>query len=202
MYGAVGILIILALSVSLYAESEINLEAVLASIVIAVDERRELEDAVVTGATGGKIQTARVRILERREWRELRTVVPIISRAEAAPVKKSDELEESLKACLETPKVKESTVPLTMGLEMAIAPTPEQVKKYRKELTDCLKQSLPEALTVGAIDFQIKTRDEGWHERVQAPAKGVTVSHSGARGNAKFERRATAAGLTTKARKH
>jgi hypothetical protein len=174
MYGTVGVLIILALSVSLFAESETILEAVLASIVIAVDERRELEDAVVTGATGGKIQTARVRILERREWRELKTVVPIISQAKSGPEKKSDELKDSLKACLETPKVKESTVPLTMGLEMAIAPTPEQVKQYRKELTGCLNQSLPDTMKVGAIDFQIKTRDEGWHERVQSGQRGYS----------------------------
>ena len=174
MHGAVAVLIILALSVSLCAESEINLEAVLSSIVIAVEERRELEDAVVTGATGGQIQTARVRFLERREWRELRTLVPLANRAEPLPQDKSKELEELLTACLETPEVKDSTVPLTMGLEMSIAPTPTQVKKFRKELTQCLEQSLPEALRVGVIDFQIKTRDEGWHERVQSDQRGYS----------------------------
>jgi len=174
MYGTVGVLTIFALSVSFFAERETILEAVLASIVIAVDERRDLEDAVVRGATGGKIQTARVRILERREWRELKTVVPIISQTESASEIDSNELEEALKACLGTQTVKESTVPLTMGLEMAIAPTPEQVKQYRKELTGYLNQSLPDTMKVGAIDFQIKTRDEGWHERVQSDQRGYS----------------------------
>lgn len=174
MYGTVSVLITFALLAPVLAEGEIDLEAVLSSIVIAVDERRELEDAVVTGATGGKIQTARVRILERREWRELRTVVPITSQAEPLPQKKSKELEKQLTACLETPKVKDSTVPLKMGLEMAIAPTSEQVKKFRKELSQCLEKSLPEAMAVGVIDFRIKTRDEGWHERVQSDQRGYS----------------------------
>jgi hypothetical protein len=55
---------------------------------------------------------------------------------------------------------------------MGIAPTSDQIKKYREELTKCVKPSLSEGLTVGTIDFNIRTEDRGWREQVQNEQRG------------------------------
>jgi hypothetical protein len=165
-YAYVQTALLLAL-VPAVAEPKVNLEVVLHQVVVKVEERRELEDAVVQGGAGGMIETARVKIIERREWRELRTIVPIIPRSGRVSKEEEQRLHNSLTACFETTEVEEASTPLTVGLEMSIAPMPDKVEKFIGTLGKCLAPSLGRRFRIGSVDFKINTRDLGWHERVQ-----------------------------------